>query len=228
MAALPTLDDVLNHPSIWRGNACPRGARPGIPTGFPELDAALPGEGWPAGALTEIYAERTGIGELQLAIPAAARLTRSGRWVTLVAAPHVPYAPALVGHGIALTRLLMVNPGTLETRLWAAEQALRAPCSGAVFLWLGPVHERFLRRLQWAAEEGGTHLFLFRPAHVASTPCAALRLHVSRERSRTIVRILKRRGGGLPAPIELDLHPWIRFPVPSLMPARETTLTAIS
>jgi hypothetical protein len=42
-----------------------------------------------------------------------------------------------------------------------------------------------------------------------------LRLHVSRSESRTVIRVLKRRGGALPAPVTLDLHPWIRFPTRS-------------
>lgn len=210
-----SLDAVLNHPAIWRGNACARTAQPGIATGFPELDAVLPGSGWPAGALTEIYAERKGIGELQLVMPAAAALTQAGRWVTFIAAPHIPYAPALAGQGLALARVLMVDAASAEERLWAAEQALRATCSGAVLLWMDHIHERALRRLQLSAEEGGTSLFLFRPARVTAASTAALRLHITRAESRTIVRVLKRRGGGLPAPIALDLHPWIRFSTPA-------------
>ena len=56
------LEAVLNHPSIWRGGSCARVTVPSVPTGFAELDAVLPGGGWPAAALTEIYAERSGIG----------------------------------------------------------------------------------------------------------------------------------------------------------------------
>jgi hypothetical protein len=73
------------------------------------------------------------------------------------------------------------------------------------------VHERALRRLQLAAEEGGASLLLFRSARVAPATTAALRLHVSRSENRTVIRVLKRRGGVLPAPVTLDLHPWIRF-----------------
>ena len=222
-----SLNTVLNHPAIWRGNACARVAQPGTATGFSELDAVLPGSGWPAGALTEIYAERKGVGELQLLMPAAASLTQAGRWVTFIAAPHTPYAPALAGQGLALARVLMINAVSAEEQLWAAEQALRATCSGAVLLWMDHMHERALRRLQLAAEEGGASLFLFRSARVAAATTAALRLHVSRAESRTVVRVLKRRGGGLPAPIVLDLHPWIRFsaPIPSvpvIKPVRRT------
>lgn len=199
------LDAILNHPAVWRGSEYAR-VTPGVPTGFAELDAQLPGSGWPTGAITEIYAERTGVGEVQLTMPAAARLTQAGRWLTLIAPLHVPYAPALAAHGVRLERLLLVETRTAEDNLWACEQALRASCCGAVLLWQDHVHERSLRRLQLAAESGGGSLFLFRSARVAPATPAALRLHVSRFESRTIVRVLKRRGGGLPAPITLDLH----------------------
>ena len=209
LAALPastsTLDAVLNHPAIWRGSECARVA-PGVSTGFAELDAHLPGGGWPTGAITEIYAERTGVGEVQLMMPAAARHTQAGRWLTLVAPLHVPYAPALAANGVRLERLLLVETRTPEDNLWACEQALRASCCGAVLLWQDHLHERALRRLQLAAESASTSLFLFRSARVAPASPAALRLHVSRAEGRTIVRILKRRGGGLPPPIALDLH----------------------
>jgi hypothetical protein len=179
---------------------------PSVPTGFAELDVWLPGGGWPAGALTEIYAERLGIGELRLVMPAAARLTQSERWITLVAPPYLPYAPALAAHGVKLSRLLLVRaPGTDE-RLWAYEQALRARGCGAVLAWLNPVHERAVKRLQLAAEASGALALLFRSARAIPASPAALRLHVSKSDGRTVVRILKRRGGGVPAPVVLDLH----------------------
>ncbi len=226
MNAVSTLEAVLNHPAIWRGSSF-ASVQPGVPTGYAEIDAVLPGSGWPTGALTEIYAERKGIGELELVMPAAARLTQAGRWLTFIAAPHVPYAPALAGRGLDLSRVLMINAAALEERLWAAEQALRASCSGAVLMWLDHAHERALRRLHLAAEEGGTTLFLFRSSRVAPAITAALRLHVSRADNRTVIRVLKRRGGGLPAPVALDLHPWIRFSTraPGLRAENETRHT---
>ena len=199
------LDAVLNHPAVWRGSEYARVA-PGVPTGFAELDAQLPGGGWPAGAITEIYAERTGVGEVQLTMPAAAKLTQAGRWLTLVAPLHVPYAPALAAHGVRLEKLLLVETRTSEDNLWACEQALRSSCCGAVLLWQDHLHERALRRLQLAAESASSSLFLFRSARVAPASPAALRLHVSRSEGRTMVRVLKRRGGGLPPPVVLDLH----------------------
>ncbi len=200
------LDLVLQNPAVWRGGDCARVTLPSVPTGFSELDAWLPGGGWPAGALTEIHVERAGVGELQLVMPAAARLTRSGRWLALIAPPYVPYAPAFVAHGVQLSRLLLVRTTATADHLWACEQALRSQACGAALAWLDRVHERALRRLQLAAESGGTSMLLFRPARAAPASPAALRLHVSKSQSRTLVRILKRRGGGLPPPIALDLH----------------------
>ncbi|HUP95977.1 MAG TPA: translesion DNA synthesis-associated protein ImuA [Burkholderiales bacterium] len=199
------LEAVLSHPAVWRGSECARVAST-VPTGFAEIDAHLPGGGWPTGAITEIYPEHAGVGEMKLTLPAAARLTHEGRWIAVIAPPHVPYPPAFAAQGLRLERLVLIQPGSVEENLWAAEQALRATCCGAVLLWQDHVHERALRRLQLAAESASTTLFLFRSARVAPASPAALRLHVSRAQGRTIVRILKRRGGGLPPPIALDLH----------------------
>jgi len=77
----------FHHPPVWRGNECAHVAIPSVPTGFAELDVLLPGAGWPAEALTEIHAERFGIGELQLLMPALARLTRNERWLAFIAPP---------------------------------------------------------------------------------------------------------------------------------------------
>ncbi len=200
------LDLVLQNPAIWRGNDCARVAVPSVPSGFAELDVQLPGGGWPAGALTEIYAERPGVGELQLVMPAAACLTQSERWITLVAPPYLPYPPALAAHGVKLSRLLLVQAPAVDESLWACEQALRAGSCGAVMVWLNQVHERALKRLQLAAETSGALVLLFRASRSIPASPAALRLHVSRSESRTVVRILKRRGGGMPAPVTLDLH----------------------
>lgn len=76
------LAEVLKHPGIWR-----RGSRPALdadPTGIPELDARLPGGGWPRGALVEILIAEDGIGECSLLLPALAALTRARRRVVLV------------------------------------------------------------------------------------------------------------------------------------------------
>jgi cell division inhibitor SulA/protein ImuA len=201
-----SLDIILNHPAIWRGNDCARVAVPGISSGFPELDAVLPGGGWPAAALTEIYAERPGIGEMQLFMPAAARLTCAGRWIILVDPPHIPYVPALAAHGIRLSRLILVRAGSAEERFWACEQVLHSQGCGAVLAWIERAPQLALRRLQLAVEGRSTAVLLFRSSRAIAASPAALRLHVGRAQSRTVVRVLKRRGSDFPAPILLDLQ----------------------
>jgi hypothetical protein len=199
-----TLDTILNHPAIWRGGSCVRVAALGVPTGFAELDAVLPGSGWPTAALTEIYVERPGIGEFQIVMPALAQLTQAGRWLALIAPPYIPYAPALAIHGVNLARLMVIR-ATRENKLWACEQALRTAGCGAVLAWFDDVPERPLRRLQLAMEGRDTLALIFRPGHSIPSSPAALKLHVSRTQGRTMVRVLKRRGAGIPAPVALDL-----------------------
>lgn len=197
---------LFNHPALWRGKDCAQVAIPSVPTGFAELDVLLPGGGWPAETITEIYAERSGIGEMQLLMPAFAKITGNERWLTLIAPPYIPYAPALAAHGVRLSHVMLVRPQDNGMQLWACEQALRSGGCGAVLLWLDRVQERALRRVQLAAEGSGSILMLFRAAKSAPVTSAALRLHISKSEGRTIVRILKRRGGGIPAPVALDLH----------------------
>ena len=146
---------VLQNPAIWRGGDCaPEPAA--IASGFPSLDAVLPGSGWPTGALTEILLAREGIGEISLTLPALARLQAGHRDIVWIAPPHVPYAPALAAAGLDLTRFIFVRCATAADQLWAYEQALRAPECGAAFAWLATSDDRVLRRLQVAARDGGT------------------------------------------------------------------------
>lgn len=197
---------LVHHPALWRGNECAQVSVPSVPTGFAEIDVLLPGAGWPVEALTEIHVERPGIGEMKLLMPALARLSCSERWLAFIAPPHLPYAPALAGHGIRLSEVMLIRAQAAELQLWSGEQALRSGSCGAVLLWLDRVPERALRRLQLAAEGSGALVVLFRSARAPSYSLVALRLHLSRADGRTVVRILKRRGGGMPAPVALDLH----------------------
>jgi cell division inhibitor SulA/protein ImuA len=157
-------------------------------------------------ALTEIYAVHRGIGEMQILMPAAARLTRAGRRVMLIAPPYIPYAPALAAHGLKLSHLMLVRAERAEERFWACEQALRHQNCGAVLAWIDHAPERALKRLQLAAETGNAIALLFRSARVIPASPAALRLQIERSGDRTLVRVLKRRGSSLPAPIALDLR----------------------
>lgn len=201
------LEKVLRHPGVWRGDRHAVAAGDGIPTGFAALDEAFPGGGWPRGALTEILAEREGIGELRLLMPALARLSGESGWLAWVAPPHIPYAPALAAAGIELKRVLVARPSSVNDAWWTAEQALRSGACGAVLAWLGAPDERRLRRLQLAAEEGKGWGVLFRPARAAQDRSpAALRLRLEPVAGGLAVHVLKRRGGPVEQPLVLDLR----------------------
>src|SRR5512140_2129335 len=179
-----SLDVVLQHPGIWRGDQLAQAGVDALPTGFPELDEQLPGGGWPRGALTEILLDREGIGELRLLPPALARASElvhgeGGGWITWVAPPHVPYAPALSVAGVKLKHLLVAQPKTEADAWWTAEQALRSGSCSAVLSWLKTPDERRMRRLQLGAESGRTFGVLFRSASAAQERSpAALRLRL--------------------------------------------------
>ena len=203
MSALAT---VLAHPAVWRGNALGSVATPSAPTGFPALDAELPGGGWPVAALAEILPRHEGIGELRLLGHALADLSARGRWLAWIAPPYLPYAPALAAAGIDLARLVVIRTRSPRETLWAAEQALRSNSCGAVLAWPEKIAWPGLRRLQLAAEGTQALAFLFRPPRAAgeSSP-AALRLGLDTCEGDLAVRILKRRGAALGQP--LRLHP---------------------
>ncbi|MEO8677366.1 MAG: translesion DNA synthesis-associated protein ImuA [Casimicrobiaceae bacterium] len=204
-AASAALVSVLANPAIWRGGDCaPEPAA--MPSGFPGLDAVLPGRGWPPAALTEIVLAREGIGEIRLALLALARLQAGRRDVVWIAPPHLPYAPALAAAGLDLARLLIVRGGSVADELWAYEQALRAPECGAAFAWLGPHDDRVLRRLAVAAREGRTWGVLWRrPGQQAIASAAPLRLALAPQERCLAVRVLKRRGGGVAQPVLIDI-----------------------
>lgn len=202
-----SLEDLVANPHVWWGRG--RDAAEALPTGFVDLDRYLPGGGWPRRAISEIYLDRYGIGELSLLMPALAflsRTPRAKRWIVWVAPPFVPYAPALLRYGIDLDRVLMVHPTSAKKdALWAVEQVLRSGSSIAVLAWLKDANDTVLRRLQLAAEEHDCWAVLFRPmkALQQSSP-AALRVKLSATVGKARVEIVKCRGKR-PGIVDLEL-----------------------
>ncbi|MFQ6024506.1 MAG: translesion DNA synthesis-associated protein ImuA [Acidiferrobacterales bacterium] len=191
-----TLDTLLRRRDIWRGGQISPPTLDRLSTGFAALDAALPGGGWPQGALTEILPARASIGELQLVTPALAQLSRRERWIAWIAPPHYPYPPALTRAGIESSRVLLVHPRAENDTLWAMEQALRSGTCSAVLAWPRRANNRALRRLQLAAETGQAWGFLFRSLRDAgSSSLAALRLCLEPLPDGLAVHIIKCRGG---------------------------------
>ena len=199
----PSLEALLQNPRVWRGHGHVRVAQ-GLSSGYDKLDRLLPGGGWPRQALTEILIGQYGIGELQLLMPALASLcieepgaepVEPG-WIAWVAPPLQPYPPALQKWGIDLSRMLIVRPRDDSEVLWSAEQALSSGTCAAVLLWPQMLDDQASRRLQLAAEKGGSWAVAFRPLTARTQPsAAALRIELSAGQSGTRLAILKSRGG---------------------------------
>ena len=214
----PALARVLERTDIRRGDAFAAALAPTLATGFPRLDAELPGGGWPRGQLTELLAEQIGIGELGLLLPALAALTAAGQSVVLIAPPHGAHAPAWAAAGIRLDCLRLVFPRRPRDALWAGVEALRCDGVAATLLWLDALFHRHLpanslRRLHVAADEGGGGAFLFRPPQLAAEASPApLRLQLQAAGKQLRVQLLKRRGPPARQDILLDVARPAGFP----------------
>lgn len=210
---------LVQLPGVWRGGELEHAALPPVPTGHATLDAQLPGGGWPTGTLSEVLHDAAGIGEVSLLQGALAQVSRDGRLVMWIAAPHVPYAPAIARAGIALEQCIVVRPTQREDALWAAEQGLKSGACGAVLLWMERFAQEYawLRRLQMAAHAGRAIAVLYRStaAERHSTP-SHLRVVLAREHGALRVRIPKRRGPPLMEPLSITLvhHPVGKVPAP--------------
>ena len=182
-----------SHPAIWRGRSAAQVDV--VPSGFPALDDALPGGGWPRAGLMEILVSNIGVGECYALLPALAALTQkaSARWCAWIAPPFEPFAPALAAHGVALEKVFVARA---EKPLWAFEQSLVSGACEIVLAWVPRVPARHIRRLQLAAEKGRTLGVLFRPQSAArESSSAVLRVTVEPMEQGTRLTLLKSRGG---------------------------------
>lgn len=196
------LERLLQHPSLWRASGQMSAARSTLPTGFAELDAHLPGGGWPFPALIELLFERCGLGEIGLLIPALRGLqARTGpesarRTLAWLNPPYIPYAPALAAHDLDPADSLVTAALSPAQTLWATEQALRSGACAAVLAWIDRATTPSLRRLKLATQEGGCLGVLFRsPRQRTQASPANLRLVLTPGDGALHVEIVKVQGG---------------------------------
>ena len=135
------------------------------------------------------------------------RQVAAPHWLVWIAPPWTPYAPALARAGVPLDRLLWIAPERPQEIRWATRQALLSGSCSLVLAWQSELDMAALRRLQLAAEQSGTPLFLFRRRRAALQPSpAALRLQLEvGDDGGLSVRVLKRRGPLLASPLRLAL-----------------------
>ena len=192
------LNDLTQSGQLWSASDWRMTRVQASPSGYAQLDAELPGGGWPRWAITEIFHARSGQGELRLLLPYLAALSRDDRrWQVWFNPPYRPHAPGLANWGLDLSRLLMCQASRQDDLLWSLERCLISGGCQAVIAWADRLDTAHLRRLQLAAESNQLSVFLLRPERWRETSSiAALRLQVSADQPDQLqLRILKRRAG---------------------------------
>lgn len=199
-----TITSLLEHPDLWlAGRAGRRHVRPGDsePSGFPLLDRHLPGGGWPMDAVSEFCLAQTGIGELQLLVPALVRLSRKPRWILWVNPPFLPYAPALASLGIQVNRILVVQaaqetPPIQTTKATARFSSGLGRRSGRANQ--GPAqqtrqqaHQRTLWTLEQASRSGACSMVLAWPDESRLTVRDIQRLQLAARHGRTMITLFR-------------------------------------
>lgn len=215
------------HPALWRAHQLGRAREAACASGYPELDAVLPGGGWPVRALTELLLPHAGLGEIRLVAPALAALQARQRGVMLFDPPALPFAWALGACGLDLQQLYVVRSRAAERGraagplpaadvLWALEQSLKSGHLGAALAWLpARLAADTLRRLQLAAQAHDGPVFLLRAEAERLRPSPAplrLLLHAAGP-DLLRVQLLKRRGPPLAQPLVLELPAVLAAPV---------------
>lgn len=199
-------------------------------SGWPALDAAL-GGGFAGGAVHELVAGEWAAAVWTVALRTAARAAGLHKWLLCLDTGGDVYPPALVRLGVPLGRLLIVRASQVGEALWAAEQALRCRAVAAVVLPLRSVEAHASRRLQLAAETGGSLGLLLRNDERGGHTFAASRLRCEPVAGRTAGRrlritVLKLREGRPSAPFVVELSdapdsvPASAVPVDRAYPAR--------
>lgn len=214
-SGLSGLSALFERAELWRGTSLQGTGGDTCATGYPRLDAVLPGGGWPVTGLTELMSGAPGVGELRLLMPALAALAaRKPGWIVWIAPPYLPNAPALQQWGLPPERVLLIHPRSAADAAWAAEQALASGTCTAVLLWSNTLEtgrafspatrrrqatlsmQQFSRRLQLAAATHRCWAILLRSAGARRQPsAAALRLFIEVEAGRRDLHVAKVRGG---------------------------------
>ncbi len=173
-----------------------------VSCGLPEIDAALPGGGFPRGALSELSGGPAS-GKTAVALALVAALAHE-ELAAYVDGRGELYPPAAAARGVDLTRLLVVRPAAatlahgqgreapdVRAGLWAAEALLASGAFAAVVIDVAPARlpgaDAVARRLQAAAERGGAVGLWLAPGKGLRIP-AAVRIELAAEGSRIVAR----------------------------------------
>lgn len=187
---------------------------PSLPFGIAEVDGKLASRGLASSALHEIAGETAALGDDAAATLFAAGIAArasQGDVLWIMERPDL-FAPGLAGAGIPASRLIQVEAGRDADALAVMEEALRHGGLAAVVCEAARIGMTATRRLQLAAEEGGTMALLLRRWRraaedpLAQPSCAVTRWRIACApsqalpvpgvgRARWQVSLVRQRGG---------------------------------
>ena len=141
-----------------------------LPTGIAELDQLLPGSGLRCGTLVEWYETDKGSGALTMALQIARSVCGTEGTLIMIDPDQELYPLAMSLLGIDLARTIFIHPETPLQTLWALEQSLRCPGATVTICRLSDLNSQTFRRLQLAAEKGGTLAMILRSDKFKKSP----------------------------------------------------------
>ena len=182
VSSKPSLDQL--RAQLERLHSRPRvdetATEPTYSAGGKVLNSLLPHGGLRRGTIVQWVGDAGGDGAASLATIAAAEIAVSelsgGKPLVIFDCGSKVsfYPPAAISLGIPANRMVVVkkqNQHNHADMIWAIDQALRCDAVAAVWAELGPwLNDRDARRLQLAAEAGGTVGLFVRPAEVRRRP----------------------------------------------------------
>jgi protein ImuA len=182
--------------ALWRGNQLGSPVTTVVASGFPALDAELPGAGWPCHSLTEILQPQPTVAEWRLLAPAMRQIVSCGGHIVVVGPPKSPHLPGLKYAGLDERHLVWVQADAPAERLWVTEQLIKTNSAGLLVSWLPQARQEQIRRLQVCAQACDGPVFLCRPAAAEHEPSAApLRVQLRFGLDWQLhVHLLKRKG----------------------------------
>lgn len=121
------------------------------------------------GGLVEWLSDVKGAGSLSLAVLASQPAVANDYWIFVDSRSQLHLA-GLAALSLDLQRLILVRPQRSVDALWVVEQALRTRGVGAVVCEFERLSTTSFRRLQLAAETGGTLGILLRPERAQHQP----------------------------------------------------------
>lgn len=181
-----------------------------VPLDAGGLGAIFPRGELPTGTLCELLPRVMGAGAWTLALLLARQACGEDKALVIADPERCFYPPAARRLGIEPARTILIRPRTEREAVLAAAQALRSSAVGAAVGAFAELADREARRLQLAAEAGGSLGLLVRPAAALQTPSfAAVRLLLDAmpwARGRRRLQVIHCRGGreGQPTCLEVD------------------------